>query len=64
MKRAAGMGHHAAVRSLAYKWLRVVWRCWQDRVIYREDHYLAALKKHGSPVIAWMEKTPLPASAA
>ena len=64
MKRAGGMGHHAAVRSLAYKWLRVVWRCWQDREVYREDRYLAALKKYGSPVIAWMEKHPVPASAS
>jgi hypothetical protein len=44
MKGAGGMSHHAAVPSLAYKWLRVVWRCWQDRVIYREECYLAALK--------------------
>jgi transposase len=58
LKRAGGMGHHAAVRALAYKWIRVVWRCWQDRTIYREDHYLAALRKAGSPIIAWMEKNP------
>ena len=58
MKRAGGMGHHAAVRSLAYKWIRVVWRCWQDRTVYEEAKYLAALRKSGSPVIAWMEKNP------
>jgi hypothetical protein len=52
------LGHHAAVRALAYKWIRVVWRCWQDRTLYQEDHYLAALRKAGSPLIAWMEKNP------
>jgi transposase len=56
MKRADGMGHHAAVRALAYKWIRVVWRCWQDRTVYQEAQYLAALRKAGSPIIAWMEK--------
>lgn len=56
MKRAGGMGHHAAVRTLAYKWIRVLWRCWQDHSIYMEDHYLAALRKAGSPIIAWMDK--------
>jgi hypothetical protein len=64
MKRAAGMNHHTAVRALAYKWLRVLWRCWQDRVVYVEDSYLAALRKHGSPVIAWMENHRPDASVA
>jgi transposase len=58
MKRAEGMGHHAAVRSLAYKWIRVLWRCWQDRTVYEEAKYLAALRKAGSPILAWMEKNP------
>jgi transposase len=58
MKRAGGMGHHAAVRALAYKWIRVLWRCWQDRTLYEEAKYLAALRKAGSPLIAWMEKNP------
>jgi transposase len=58
MKRAAGMGHHAAVRALAYKWIRILWRCWQDRTVYQEQHYLEALRKAGSPIIAWMEKHP------
>ena len=64
MKRAAGMKHHAAVRALAYKWLRVLWRCWQDRVVYVEEQYLAALKKHHSPIIECLSKTPLPISPA
>jgi transposase len=40
------MDHHEAVRKLAYKWQRIVWRMWQDRKPYVEDHYLAALKKN------------------
>ncbi|MCI0354534.1 MAG: IS110 family transposase, partial [Acidobacteria bacterium] len=32
--RARGKGHHAAVRALAFKWLRIIWRCWQDRKVY------------------------------
>jgi hypothetical protein len=59
MKRAEGMGHHAAVRSLAYKWIRVLWRCWQDHTVYEEAKYLAALRKAGSPIIPWMEKNPV-----
>lgn len=58
MKRAAGMGHYAAVRTLAYKWIRVLWRCWQDRTVYVESQYLTALRQAGSPIIAWMERNP------
>jgi transposase len=47
-QRAAGKGHHAAVRALAFKWLRILWRLWRDRVQYDEAHYHQALKKRGS----------------
>ena len=43
-QRDKGKGHHAAVRSLAFKWIRIFFRCWRDRVPYSEDRYLAALK--------------------
>ena len=38
--------HHAAVRSLAYKWLRIVFRCWKDRKPYDESIYETALRRH------------------
>ena len=37
--------HAAILRSLAFKWLRILWRCWQDRIPYDEPRYLARLKK-------------------
>jgi transposase len=37
--------HHAAVRSLAYKWMRIVFRCWQDRVPYDDARYVATLQR-------------------
>ena len=37
--------HHAAVRSLAYKWIRIVFRCWKDRKPYDESRYEGALKR-------------------
>lgn len=43
-----GKRHHAAVRALAFKWLRILFRCWQSRVPYDEARYLAALQRHGS----------------
>jgi transposase len=41
--------HHAAVRALAFKWIRILFRCWQQRVPYNEELYLRALKTRRSP---------------
>jgi hypothetical protein len=43
-KRAGGKGHHAAIRALAYKWIRIFFRCWRDRVPYDEQRYLASIQ--------------------
>ncbi len=55
MKRAKGLAHHAAVRALAYKWIRIIFRCWHDRVPYDETIYLEALRNKGSDVINHIE---------
>ena len=36
------------MRALAFKWIRIVFRCWQDRAAYDETRYLATLAKRGS----------------
>jgi transposase len=55
MKIAAGFKHHAAVRALAYKWIRVIFYLWKTRTIYDETVYLAQLKKRNSPVMNFLE---------
>src|SRR5947209_6587274 len=47
-----GKRHHAAVRALAFKWIRIIFRCWKERVAYDEKVYLAALAQHNSPLLA------------
>ena len=49
-QRQRGANHHAAVRSLAYKWIRILYRCWKDRVPYDEQVYLKSLQRHRSPL--------------
>ena len=51
-QRRRGKKHQAAVRALAFKWIRILFRCWKDRVAYNESVYLAALAKHNSPLAA------------
>jgi len=49
-QRQRGKHHHAVVRALAFKWIRIVFRCWQDRVAYDETRYLRTLATRGSPL--------------
>jgi transposase len=58
-QRQKGASHHTAVRALAYKWQRIIWKCWQDRVPYEDNRYEAALQKHGSPVVKLFDKIEL-----
>jgi transposase len=51
-QRQRGASHQAAVRALAFKWIRIVYRCWQNRTPYNEATYLTALKRHGSPLLS------------
>ena len=50
-QRAKGCTHQAAVRALAYKWIRILHRCWVTRTPYNESVYLKALKRRGSPLM-------------
>ncbi len=50
-QRAKGASHNMAVRALAYKWIRVLYRCWQERTPYDESKYLETLRRRGSPLL-------------
>lgn len=40
--------HHAVLRALAFKWIRILFRCWKDRKPYDEQLYLNSLRRRGS----------------
>lgn len=56
-QRGRGLGHHAAVRALAYKWIRILFRCWKDRVPYDEQFYCQRLKENNSPLFALINQS-------
>jgi len=58
-QRSKGSPHHTAVRALAFKWQRIIWRCWQDHKPYDEPKYEAALQKNGSPLLALFDRVEL-----
>lgn len=51
-----GKTHQAAVRALAFKWIRILHRCWQDRLPYDENHYIEALERRGSALLPRIKK--------
>lgn len=54
MLRKRGKSHHTAIRSLAFKWIRIMYCCWQNRTLYDEVKYIKALKRTGSPLLKFV----------
>ncbi len=46
-----GKPHNTIIRSLAFKWIRIVYKCWQTNTPYDESKYLKALQRQGSPLL-------------
>jgi transposase len=55
--RQRGHSHHATLRALAFKWIRIIWRCWQDRTPYDDARYVRALQQRGSPLCSQLQPT-------
>ncbi|MGO9203045.1 MAG: IS110 family transposase [Limisphaerales bacterium] len=45
---AKGKKYHTIIRALAYKWIRILFRCWQNRTSYDDAMYMKILRKRGS----------------
>lgn len=39
------LDHHAALRSLAFKWERILYSCWKNRTLYQESIHQAQLQR-------------------
>ena len=53
-QRAKGCTYQVAVRALAFKWIRSLHCCWQQRTPYDESKYLEALRRKGSPLLKYL----------
>ena len=47
-QREKGKSHHSAIRSLAFKWIRIVFACWKANKPYDESLYINALAKRNT----------------
>jgi len=48
-----GKSHNTVLRALAFKWIRIAFKCWKERTPYDESKYLEALKRRGSPLLEY-----------
>lgn len=46
---AKGKTRQVILRALAFKWIRVLWKCWKERTPYNETRYLKQLAHRKSP---------------
>jgi transposase len=44
-QRARGKSRHVAIRALAFKWMRIVFRCWKNRKPYDGESYQRVLSR-------------------
>jgi hypothetical protein len=57
-QRSCGKGHHAALRTLAFKWIRILFRCWKTKTPYSEERYLDSLRRRNAPLLAFLPTLP------
>ena len=55
-QRGRGNQHQAAIRALAYKWIRIIFRCWKEHIPYNDSLYIDSLRRRGSPLVEDIEK--------
>jgi transposase len=51
-KKKKGLRHAQALRCLGQRWLKIIWRMWQNRMNYDEARHMQSLAKSGSWVLA------------
>ena len=54
MQKARDKSRWVIIRALAYKWIRILYRCWQERIAYDELRYLKSLPKKPLPLLQYI----------
>ena len=54
--RTKGQSHACALRCLAQRWLKILWRMWQERQPYDENRHALNQQRHGSWVLQLQPK--------
>jgi|TARA_B110000908_G_C10209835_1_gene429623 transposase len=57
-QKSKGKTHQIILRGLAYKWQRIIFKCWKNGELYDEEKYLKALQKSGSDLTEIIRNQP------
>ena len=57
-KREEGMAHAAAIRCLGQRWIKILWKMWQENKPYDEARHTLDQVKHGSWVVKLLPEKP------
>lgn len=55
MKKQEGDDHPTVIRKLAFKWIRIMYRCWMTKEKYDEKRYILALIRSESSVVDYID---------
>jgi transposase len=53
-QRSRGMKHHAVLRKLASRWIRILFSVWKHRTPYDPTRYLEALKRKNPAIVSFL----------
>jgi len=56
LQLSKGKSAQMARRALAFKWMRIIYRCWQNREAYDDARYVERLRITNSPLIKQMDE--------
>jgi hypothetical protein len=51
------MAHHAALRKLASRWIRILYQVWKTRTPYDPQRYLDSLRTKNHPLLQYLEES-------
>lgn len=54
LQRSRSMKHHAAVRKLALRWIRILYQVWKKRTPYDPAAYLATIQRKNPEIIPFL----------
>lgn len=56
LQRSRGMKHHAALRKLASRWIRILFQVWKKKIQYDPAAYLANIQKKNPAIKPFLNK--------
>ena len=60
LQRSRGMKHHAALRKLAYRWIRILFQVWKTRIAYNSQKYIQSIIKKNPNILQFLDQKNIP----